>query len=449
MLTPALTASLLFAAPLTSVSFAFVNDSLGFGIAREWDDGRTFGFEGSLEWGAVRADFSYIALTDRDAVSPEANRVDQIGAHLSWRPSLETLPNNALLAEGEVRAGALLAGDFGGQTVQKAWHGLLGVARQEPTRCDAAASILPFVGFTASATLRWMRLLDGLPPRDLEPIIAAAFSAQAGGSGHYIECGARVGESGGASESALGFSYRHIFAELAGTVSAAALAKEAGFRVWWETRAGILYDASTSLIRSGLLDYQLGLRFILDSQDSKALPAHSEERRSLSVGSAIGVFAFSRTWRARLERLPGALGEHAWLAVNTLGGETGPPSDADRTGHLQIATLAAEWAGSLELGGVVLLEPFGGAGAGFRADWTYVPQETRASVDASSVVPLLSAHAGVRLLSPRADGCRYGIEAAVAFLAPLGDTADTILSSRYGVGSLLVVPSICLIAAAP
>ncbi|MFA6506669.1 MAG: hypothetical protein WCT14_11245 [Treponemataceae bacterium] len=433
-------------------SFAFVNDSMGFGIADEWDDKRTFGFEGAFEKGGLRADFSYIGLTRRAAAETDPNRIDELTAFVSWGRHGSRARSPELSAYFDWRAGAGFAvlGNFGGQAIQTAWHSLLSVARPVPSRYDESTYFFPIFGATGAIGLQLPQAtVSPTEGAQAIPFLEATFSARTGYPSTHAEFGVTVGESGKTSMCAAGLSYRLGFSGIDAPVADSVAAEDLGWRFFWESRAGTFFDRAVSVPASLLLDYVIGFRFSIGAEEETAERKDiAEPRRSLAAGPAIGIFVFSRTWRARADFLPHMIGEHLWISVRTLGGESGPPSDADRTGHAQIAALSGEWVHGLLLGDDFRIEPFLGAGAGFRADWTYVPRESRAAIDASSFFPVLNAYTGARLLSPKADlnGTRYGIEVSVAVLVPLTGEIGGVLGSRYGVWKPIVLPAICLIA---
>jgi hypothetical protein len=118
---------------------------------------------------------------------------------------------------------------------------------------------------------------------------------------------------------------------------------------------------------------------------------------------------------------------------------------------VEIASLGAEWTPSLRLARDLLLQPFAGLGGGFRADWVYVPAERRMPIAEASMAPVITVSAGLRLLGPALgrNGSRYGLEASLSFMAPMGADPGGLLGSRYHVSRPILVPSLALVAASP
>jgi hypothetical protein len=239
----------------------FIDDAFGPGPVAEWDDLRTFGFEVSTPAaGSFGIDARYDSLTWRADAPAGASRIDTLTLLLGG--PLPRLTFGQGFAEVTLEAGAMLAGNLGGMTLQKGFHGNIGIERPFPVIYDDYGSLV--LAGSLEAQLGWEQGVWKLA-------LAASGEGEAGvgargGAGLVAQAGSGPG-SLRATLRAQGNGTRGVSPTLDQVA-----AHDSGLVVGLDAGAGRLRTSMTYNISSGISGGSWGLSFGRGTDASFALP---------------------------------------------------------------------------------------------------------------------------------------------------------------------------------
>lgn len=381
-------------------SAGLINDSMGFGAANDWDDGRTFGFFAHYCADSWLFSLDYTALTARgvsNSLLPVRSDTLDAAAVYSFNLSGQSAGGLKLLT----RAGLSVYGSFLGYEIQTTWHGLLGLDRPVPDSYSVPDMIIQPL-FTAS--LSYIPAQGGWEASLSAGYIHEAWqaSAQAGAKWRLYRGYAGLGTA---------FYINH--AGSAGLVNAYMAANDNGLWLYWKLVLGGVYFENRSNPFTGLLDYRIGITTeALDMPDEG-----SNGPMSVAIGTGFDRFILSSRflWQPREWALDVFLKEMR-LFAELANGELRRPANVTVTDHFQSAVFGME----LELLPGLPVMPQAVLGLGFRTDQPFDPIVGRAVVINNYFTPIIAAGLILRagLPIPFLDGQKAGLELYATALLP-------------------------------
>lgn len=135
---------------ITQISSSIHNDSFTMGIAENYDDLRSYGFNFSIETSShLNANIALSGITLRNNQHPTmGSRVDEIYVSVDKRfPFFYSQNYTNILSLFTLQGGLFLVGNLGFEGIQNRWHDMIGVAEVHLPYCmGGSVSLYPQIG---------------------------------------------------------------------------------------------------------------------------------------------------------------------------------------------------------------------------------------------------------------------------------------------------------------